>query len=98
MTAQLNIFDAKRSTDGGIPVKLDRTLDREHPCCRSVGVISAGKGPHADELHCPGCGQHRGWLSRSTAQWLEQVVTRFGAPATPIVLRKVHTRSEGETP
>jgi len=33
-------------------------------------------------------GEHRGWLSATTAQWIEHVVTRFGAPTTPIVVRK----------
>ena len=75
----------------GLKVKLDRAADRERPCCRNVCIISAGKGPHAGELHCADCGQHRGWLSQSTAQWIEHVVTRFGAPTTPIIVRKSHT-------
>jgi hypothetical protein len=72
----------------GLKVRLDRPVDREHPCCNSVCVIGPGKGPHAGELRCADCGQHRGWLTKPTAQWIEHVVTRFGAPTTPIVLRK----------
>src|SRR5215470_14124381 len=78
----------------GLKVKLDRAADRERPCCRNVCIISAGKGPHAGELHCADCGQHRGWLSQSIAQWIEDVVTRFGAPTTPIVMRKSHSYEE----
>jgi hypothetical protein len=72
----------------GLKVKLDRPVDREHPCCRNVCVIGAGKGPHAGELRCADCGQHRGWISKPTAQWIESVMARFGAPTTPIVVRK----------
>ena len=51
----------------GLKVKLDRPVDRERPCCRNVCTIGAGRGPHAGELICSDCGQHRGWLSKSTA-------------------------------
>ena len=82
----------------GLKIKLDRPIDRERPCCRNVCVISAGKGPHGGELRCADCGQHRGWLSKSTAQWIEHVATRFGAPTTPIVVRKAHTFEEEAPP
>jgi hypothetical protein len=75
----------------GLQVRLDRPADRERPCCRNICIIGAGKGPHAGTLHCADCGQHRGWLSKTTAQWIEDVVARFGAPTTPIVMRKAHT-------
>jgi hypothetical protein len=75
----------------GLVVKLDRPMDREHPCCRNICVIGAARGPHAGELVCTGCGQHRGWLSKTTAQWIESGVRRFGPPTTPIVVRKTNT-------
>jgi hypothetical protein len=96
MTTQHDMFSAA-PTDGSLKIRLDRPIDRERPCCRNVCIIKAGKGPHAGALHCADCGQHRGWLSKSTAQWIEHVVTRFGAPTTPIVVRKSHTYQE-ETP
>ena len=79
----------------GVRVKLDRPIDRERPCCHNVCIIGAGKEPHAGELRCVDCGQHRGWLSNPTAQWIESVARRFGAPTTPIVVRKAHTFEEG---
>jgi hypothetical protein len=82
----------------GLKVRLDRPVDRERLCCRNVCVIGAGQGPHAGALNCADCGQHRGWLSKSTAQWIEHVVTRFGAPTTPIVVRKSHTYDEEAPP
>jgi hypothetical protein len=82
----------------GLKVRLDRPVDRERPCCRNVCVIGAARGSHAGELVCTGCGQHRGWLSKPTAQWIEHVVTRFGAPTTPIVVRKAHTFEEEAPP
>jgi hypothetical protein len=72
----------------GLKVRLDRPVDREHPCCNNVCIIGPGKGPHAGALHCADCGQHRGWLTKPTAQWLEHVAARFGAPPTPIVVRR----------
>src|SRR5262249_18293969 len=78
----------------GLKVRLDRPVDRERPCCRNVCTIGAARGPHAGELICTDCGQHRGWLSKTTAQWIEHVATRFGAPTKPIVVRKTHTHQE----
>jgi len=72
----------------GLKVKLDRPVDRDHPCCNNICVIGPGKGPHAGALNCADCGQHRRWISKPTAAWLEHVVTRFGAPTTPIIVRK----------
>src|SRR5262245_8651173 len=65
-----------------LKIKLDRLVDRERPCCGNVCTVTA-----AGELVCINCGQHRGQLSKSTAQWIEHVATRFGAPTTPIVVR-----------
>jgi hypothetical protein len=78
----------------GLKVKLNRPVDHEHPCCRNICVIGVGKPPHAGEFRCADCGQHRGWLSQSTARWIEHVATRFGAPVTPLVVRKSHTYEE----
>jgi hypothetical protein len=100
MSAQHDMFPTAPAADNslvGLKVKLDRPVDRERPCCNNVCIIRAGKGPHAGALHCADCGQHRGWLSKSTAQWIEHVATRFGAPAT-IVVRKAHTFEEEEPP
>ena len=98
--SQLDMFGAAPVDEGnlvGLKVKLDRPVDRERPCCRNVCIIGAGKEPHAGELRCADCGQHRGWLSKTTAQWIEHVVSRFGAPATPIVVRKAHTFEDEAT-
>jgi hypothetical protein len=97
---QLEMLNAPQRPDGiiGLQIKLDRPADRERPCCRNICIISAGKGPHAGALHCADCGQQRGWLSKTTAQWIESVVTRFGAPLTPIVVRKSHLYQEEEAP
>jgi hypothetical protein len=74
----------------GLKVRLDRPIDIEHPCCENVCTIGAGRGPHIGELVCTGCGKHRGWLSRQTAQCIESVATRFGAPEI-ITVRQAHT-------
>jgi hypothetical protein len=91
MTSQPDSVDALI----GLNVRLDRPIDRERPCCNNVCVIGAGKEPHAAELRCVDCGQHRGWLSKSTAQWIGRVAARFGTPTAPVVVRKSHTHQEG---
>jgi hypothetical protein len=80
----------------GLKVKLDRPIDHDRPCCNNICTIAAAEAPHAGILHCAGCGQRRGWLSTLTARWIETVVLRFGAPTTPIVVRKSHTDQEEE--
>jgi hypothetical protein len=82
----------------GLQVRLDRPVDRERPCCRNICTIGAGREPHAGELTCAGCGQHRGWLSQATAQWIAAVVSKFGAPNGPIIVRRAHTYNEQEAP
>jgi hypothetical protein len=78
----------------GLKVRLDRPIDHDRPCCRNLAVIGDGKPPHAHALACADCGRFRGWLSKPTAQWIEHVVTRFGAPTTPIIVRKSHDYQE----
>jgi hypothetical protein len=101
MSAQIEIFGASPAVDSGLvglKIKLDRPIDRERPCCRNVCIISAGQAPHPGALHCVDCGQHRGWLNKITAQWIEHVVTRFGAPKTPIIVRRSHNYEEEAPP
>src|SRR5262245_25007501 len=76
----------------GLKIRLDRPTDREHPCCRNICTITAG-----GELVCTDCNQRRAQLSEPTAHWIEHIATRFGAPTTPIVVRKPHT-NEKEAP
>ena len=95
MKRQLDLFIAEPETPlVGLRVKLDRSADRDRPCCRNLCTLTPRKGSHAAGLLCVDRGQHRGWLSKPTAQWIEHVATRFGAPATPIVVRKAHNYQE----
>ena len=92
---QLDLFVAEPETPLiGLRVKLDRPVDRDRPCCSNICSIGPGKGPHAGELICGDCAQHRGWLSKTTAHWIEDVIARFGAPSVPIVVRSSHTYEE----
>jgi hypothetical protein len=89
---QLDLFIAEPASPIlGLHVKIDRPIDRDRPCCENVCAIGPAKGPHAGELICADCGRHRGWLSKTTARWIEDVISRFGAPTTPIVVRTFHT-------
>jgi hypothetical protein len=76
----------------GLKVRLDRPIDRDHPCCRNICIIGPAEEPYGGALHCADCGRGRGWISKTSAQWIEQVGKRFGAPRdTPIVVRRAHT-------
>ncbi|HMF20574.1 MAG TPA: hypothetical protein VKG24_00390 [Pseudolabrys sp.] len=68
-------------------VRLDRDMDREAPCCTNIAECRPGRGPHAAELCCAGCGRHRAWLPRQALDFVTTTVSRFGAPAEPITLR-----------
>ena len=97
---QLDLFIATESvvesasTLLGLSVRLDRPSDRDYPCHSNICVIGAARKPHAGELLCAICGRHRGWISKSTARWIASVIGRFGAPATPIIVRKSHICEE----
>ena len=68
-------------------VRLDRSTDRKRPCCENLATLRPGKGPHGAELRCAGCGRHRGWLPKQATEFLDDIASRFGNPAEPIVLR-----------
>jgi hypothetical protein len=68
-------------------VRLERDCDRDLPCHDNLAVIGPPKGPHAGELRCAQCDQHRGWLPKQTLDFLNTTAARFGAPSEPIVLR-----------
>jgi hypothetical protein len=77
----------------GLKVQLDRPV-----CCQNICIVGPGKGPHAAVLNCADCGQRLGWLSKPTAQWIKSIITRFGAPTTPVVVRKAHIFEEEAPP
>jgi hypothetical protein len=92
---QLNLFVAEPETPlAGLRVKMGRPIDRDRPCCRNFCTIAPANEPHAGELICADCGQHRGWLSKATAQWIKDLISRFGAPTTPIIVRRAHAYEE----
>jgi hypothetical protein len=82
----------------GLKVQLARAADRDRPCCRNICIIEAGREPYAGKLRCVDCNRARGWLSKVTADWIEQVAACFGAPTTPIIVRRAHLFQEGEAP
>jgi hypothetical protein len=72
----------------GMVVKLDRNIDRQQPCCDNLAVIGPPVGKHAASLRCLGCTKHRGWLAQAAVRFIEETVNRFGALATPIIVRQ----------
>lgn len=68
-------------------VRLDRSIDRQHPCCDNLAVAGPGKAQHAAELRCAACNKHRGWVPKAALDFLTATAQRFGAPAEPMFLR-----------
>jgi hypothetical protein len=69
----------------GISVRLPDVCAK---CGDSVAVIGAGKGMHKASLSCKACGHFRGWVSRASYDFLTAITNKFGAPTTPIVIRR----------
>ena len=72
----------------GLPIKLQRTIDGPCAVCGETAVIiGAGAGPYVASLRCARCDRHRGWLPTTVANFLTDLVVRFGRPAEPITIR-----------
>ena len=65
----------------GLRVRLECTIDAPCACGETTVVIGQGAGPHVASLQCAGCNRHRGWLPKAIAEFLVDVVMRFGRPA-----------------
>jgi hypothetical protein len=65
-------------------VTFDLGGSRSKRCCGStIAVVTDGR-----TLRCTHCGKARGILSKPTTEWINQVVTIFGPPTTPIKLTR----------
>jgi hypothetical protein len=49
-------------------------------CGTNTAIIHPGAGPHEASLRCQSCDRFRGWLSKSTADWIARIAKMFGAP------------------
>jgi hypothetical protein len=64
----------------GTRIRLDRSTDREQPCCRNIAIITAGDLPYDAGLVCAECGRDRGRLSEAAITFIRETRARFGAP------------------
>lgn len=71
----------------GLHVSMSRKIERAKPCHDNIAIIAPGRGPHAAELKCAVCNAHRGWLAKSTYDFLSETVRLFGVPAEPFTIR-----------
>jgi hypothetical protein len=67
-----------------LKLKLERKADLKDACCNGFGIVHAGKGPHAAELRCSGCGKHKGWLDKLTVNRLLDVLAHFPEAKTDV--------------
>jgi hypothetical protein len=85
---QQELFNSTQSPIIGLSVDLTEDFGGKRCCGNQIAEIHSGKGPHVGEFRCVRCGRHRGWLSKSTAEWIEQVIESFGRPTDPIKFRR----------
>jgi hypothetical protein len=67
---QQEMFDT--SPLDGLRLSLEGAYAQQ--CHNNIAIVHAGKGPHAAELRCADCGKHCGWLPKSAANWLLDIL------------------------
>jgi hypothetical protein len=67
----------------GIEIKLPRHCQ----CGHDMLHVGPGRDTHRASLQCARCGRHCGWLSHKTANFLSDVIGRFGRPIAPVHVR-----------
>ena len=59
------------------------------PKCRNrLAIIGPGEGPHTASLTCTRCRHARGWLAKQETDFINKIISTFGRPTAPIVLRR----------
>jgi hypothetical protein len=71
----------------GLRVQIDRDIDRLQPCHNNICEIAAGRGPHGHALLCEVCGRFRGWLPKTAAVFLTEIIRVCGVPDKPLIYR-----------
>jgi hypothetical protein len=56
-------------------------------CRNRLAIIRPGKGAHAASLTCTRCRHARGWLAKQEADFINNIISTFGRPTAPIMLR-----------
>ncbi len=86
MTQQLDMFKQPHPLEG---VRVKVTRGRGCRKCKIDVLVIArvGIGPHAAELECPRCHKNCNWLSKEAVEFVTTIISKFGAPDGPVVLR-----------
>lgn len=89
---QLDLFESS-SPPSSLPssspiVGMKMQLPRPCPNCGgNIGVVGSSGGPHANRVTCESCSVFRRWLGQREADFIAKIVSTFGCPTTPIVVR-----------
>jgi hypothetical protein len=97
---QLDIFGATAAapTNDQLLGVLVRLPDACGKCGGDVAVIGAGKGVHKASIACNSCGYFRGWVSYESYKFIAEITNKFGAPTTPILIRRRSERAPPTSP
>jgi hypothetical protein len=94
MSEQLTMLDI--TTPSSSPIGLIVILPKPCSNCGSdSAVVGSSRGPHHASLLCECCDRHRGWLSGTTYRFLSDVITNFGRPTEPILVRQNQSPPSG---
>jgi hypothetical protein len=88
---QIDLFPTTPSSSPSPLIGQHVRLSRVCGCGCNIAIIgSSSPTVHAARLACASCGTFAGWLPQTTAKWLTNIVTRFGAPpsSSPIDVRR----------
>jgi hypothetical protein len=84
LSAALTAPSSALSPIVGLRVRMPRGCQ---VCGSYVGTIGSSCGSHAARLTCECC-IHRGWLGARETAFVIKIVSTFGCPITPIVVRE----------
>ena len=80
----------------GLLISLNRAIDVCRGACGQTTVVIGNVArPHVASLHCANCDRHRGWLPKAVADFLLEVISRFGRPTDVITIRNSEIRASG---
>lgn len=85
---QLALFEGSVAAPTDPLVAILVELPDNCSCAIMRALIGSGVGPHHASLYCASCHRHRGWVSRTAADFISKIIDRFGRPTELISVRR----------
>jgi hypothetical protein len=89
MHGQGDLFGDKATQVEASPLAaLTLEMPRACPCGSSLMKAGSGRGLYLASLRCSACGRNCGWISQQVADFLLEIIRRFGCPTSTIKVRR----------